>query len=433
MSINSSKLILFIIVFIFTAGVPSPFSTYAADNDSMKQYGILIADKNSTYTWHDFSDSTAASHLEITTSGNIMLPAWRFASMIPDISYSYDKSAKVLTLKNTYNDRKITCEKNSSVCTYYSDSKAKGIQKEMPYKMYVSKKSGAVMISADTLKWIMNSSSGYQYYKTDKMQTAGYDTYSYDALLVYHPYNKITSIPKATSVKGLSSIVRVTIPEGYSVAQTFELLVKKGVCSSTYELFSACNTYDYSYYTLISELEDNENRCFRLEGYLFPDTYEFFRLSSAQDAIGRFLKNAEKKLTEEMRLRAKELGFSINEILTIASIIEKEINIASEMPNIASILYNRIDRSMRLQVDAASYYVERYIKPFIDGDINRYNSFYNTYKCAALPAGPICSPGSKAIHAALYPAETNALFFLSDSKGNYYYSETYEEHLKKLE
>jgi cell division protein YceG involved in septum cleavage len=135
--------------------------------------------------------------------------------------------------------------------------------------------------------------------------------------------------------------VKVTIPEGYSVAQIFELLVKKGVCTSTAELFNAMETYDYTVnYPLIKELPENPNRCFKLEGYLYPDTYEFKLLSKPEDAIGKFLRNSKVKITEADRQRAAELGYSINEILTIASMIEKEAGNKAMMPDISAVIHN---------------------------------------------------------------------------------------------
>ena len=123
----------------------------------------------------------------------------------------------------------------------------------------------------------------------------------------------------------------------------------------------------------------------------------------------------------------------MDQVLTIASIIEKEVSLAKEQPNVSSVLHNRLNIGMKLQCDATVYYVERYIKPYITGDVNRYNAYYNTRKCKALPSGPICNPGKKAIQAALYPNETNYYYFCSDKKGVYYYAETYEEHLKNVE
>lgn len=194
-----------------------------------------------------------------------------------------------------------------------------------------------------------------------------------------------------------------------------------------------CNSFDYSYYSLVAEIPENEHRCFKLEGYLFPDTYDFYRDSKPEDAIGVFLRNTEKKISDEIRSAAADKGLSVYELLTIASMIEKEGANPDEMPNISSIIYNRLDAGMKLELDATITYVEKHIKPYIDGDQDRYSAYYNTYRCDALPSGPISNPGMKAIQAALNPADTDYYYFVNDDSANYYYAETYEEHLKNVE
>jgi uncharacterized YceG family protein len=273
----------------------------------------------------------------------------------------------------------------------------------------------------------MGTSAGVKSFSMTDMQTAGYDTSAYSGLIVYNPYGSVTAIPKATSVSNISKTVKVTIPEGYSVAQTFDLLVKKGVCASTQQLYDTMSNYNFTYYPLVAEIPVNENRCFLLEGYLYPDTYEFYRLDKPENVIGKFLKNAESKITEDDRAKAESLGYSVYEILTIASLIEKETGNDNYRANISSVIHNRLKIKQLLQLDCTINYVEYYIKPYITGDINRYNSYYNTYKCSALPAGPICNPGKKAIQAALNPAETNYLYFYSDTEGIYYFTATYDE------
>ena len=118
------------------------------------------------------------------------------------------------------------------------------------------------------------------------------------------------------------------------------------------------------------------------------------------------------------------MGYSVNQILTIASMIEKETADPDIMRDVASVIYNRLNIGMKLQFDSSINYVEWYIKPYISGDINRYNAYYNTYKCAALPEGPICNPGYNAIKAALNPSDTDYLYFYSDSDG-YHFSVEY--------
>lgn len=304
--------------------------------------------------------------------------------------------------------------------------KAKAAKKKISEAAYVSGKSEAFMVPADSLKYIMGTTAGFRYYGPLEMQEKGYDTYTYSGLFVYNTMQAVTELPLAPKVYGIPSTVKVTIPEGYSVAQIFELLVKKGVCTSTADLYKAMETYDYTVnYPLIKELPANTNRCFRLEGYLYPDTYEFKLLSKPEDAIGKFLRNSKVKITEADRRRAAELGYSIYEILTIASMVEKEAGNKAMMSDISAVIHNRLRIKKKLELDCSIYYVERYIKPNITGDINRYNSYYNTYKCPALPAGPICNPGRAAINAALYPSDADYLYFYSDEEGVYHFSKEY--------
>lgn len=249
------------------------------------------------------------------------------------------------------------------------------------------------------------------------------------------PQTAKTTTPTTTTktpATTLSATVRVTVTEGEALTQIAQKLEKAGVCKAS-ELIATANTYDFSYYPLIAAQPSNPNRCFKLEGYLFPDTYEFYREEKPENVLGRFLRNAESKLTDAHRSRAKALGFQMDEILTIASIIEREGANPAEMKNISSILHNRLEQNIQLQCDATIRYVENWIKPFISGDINRYNAYYNTNKCEALPAGPINNPGMGAVNAALYPADTDYLFFCHDDQAHYYYAATYEEHLANLE
>ncbi|MFZ2539062.1 MAG: endolytic transglycosylase MltG [Oscillospiraceae bacterium] len=235
--------------------------------------------------------------------------------------------------------------------------------------------------------------------------------------------------PKPTSSAPLvKETVSLTFMEGSSLAKMMDVLDQYGIAKRT-DLLKVVNGYDFGYYPLVGEITASSERCFKLEGYLFPDTYQFYKGEKPEDAIGRFLKVTEKKLTKEYRDRAATLGYSVDQIITIASIIEKEIGDVTQMSTVASIFYNRLSQGQKLQSDATINYVERSIKPYIEGDINRYNSFYNTYKCSALPAGPICNPGVAAIKAALYPEQTEYLFFASDKAGNYYFASSYEEHL----
>lgn len=229
---------------------------------------------------------------------------------------------------------------------------------------------------------------------------------------------------------GQRETVRVTITEGMTLTQIFRKLEANGVCSFD-DLMKTAESYDYSYYPLIAARPSN-TRAFKLEGYLFPNTYDFYKNEKPQDAIGRFLRVGEKYITSQDRAKARAMGYSMDQILTVASIIEKEGANPNEVRKIAAVIYNRLEAGMQLQMDSGIYYIERSVKPYISGDVNRYNSLYNMYKCKGLPAGPICNPGARTINAALDPADVNYLYFCHDSSAKYYYADTYEEHLENL-
>ncbi|MDF2804153.1 MAG: mltG, partial [Anaerocolumna sp.] len=301
-------------------------------------------------------------------------------------------------------------------------SNAKGVKKKMPYETYNSKVNSEFMVHISTLKWIMDNSNSIKSFGVKDMMKSGFDTYLYTDLLAINPFAPIDSIPKATTVKNVSNTIKVTIPEGLTVPQIFTLLSKKGVSASEESLYDAMNNYDFSSYSLVSEIDRDKNKCYYLEGYLYPDTYEFYRLSSGTSVIGKLLKNSEAKATQAYRAKAAELSLTWEEVLIIASLVEKEAGKKEFMADVSSVIHNRLKAGKKLQLDATIYYVERYIKPYLSEDINRYNSDYNTYKCPALPAGPICNPGKAAIEAALNPAVTENYFFYSDENGQYHFS-----------
>jgi UPF0755 protein len=220
--------------------------------------------------------------------------------------------------------------------------------------------------------------------------------------------------------------VRVVIPEGFTLSQIGDRLEANGVCKKA-ALLSTANSYNFSYYSLIGKL-NAANRCYKLEGYLFPNTYEFYTNMKPQDALGKMLKNSESKIASNYSYP----GMTTDQIVTLASIIEKEANSAGEMQKISSVFHSRLKAGMRLQADPTVLYVEKYLKPNLTGNINRYNSYYNTNKCAALPVGAICNPGATALNAAANPVDTNYFYFAADKSGNYYYAQTYDEHKVNL-
>lgn len=221
--------------------------------------------------------------------------------------------------------------------------------------------------------------------------------------------------------------VRVTVPEGYTAYQIAVLLDEKGVCSKE-NFLDAVNNPPENIFS--DKIENAKERPFLLEGYLFPDTYDFYIGESAQSALGRFLKNMKNKLSEKDYERAAELGYSMDQIITIASLVQEEAGRPAQDAKVASVIYNRLNSKAfpRLELNVTFEYLDKSVEPIFPQAREKYNDLYNTYKRQGLPAGPIANPGRACIEAALYPADTDYLYFLTDKDMNYYYSKTFAEH-----
>ena len=230
-----------------------------------------------------------------------------------------------------------------------------------------------------------------------------------------------------------SLTVRVTFPEGLTLVQIAEKLQESDVCNASrfIELTNDMTYIQSLPYSFIDGIESKEERPYILEGYIFPDTYDFYRGESAEKALSRFLENTERKLTAEYRQRAEEMGFTLDEIITLASIIQEESYTNASAKNVASVLHNRLKSPYfsRLQCDVTVHYIRDYVSgsEYLS-NTDSYSEKYNTYKCYGLPLGAISNPGIACIEAALYPAETNYYYFVTDSSWNYYYASTYAQH-----
>ena len=241
-----------------------------------------------------------------------------------------------------------------------------------------------------------------------------------------------TTAPTTTE----SLTVTVTFPEGYTVAQIAEVLEKNKVCTAS-DFITLSNDTEFlksAGYSFIEGITEKEKRPFVLEGYVFPDTYEFYRNEGAEAALRRFLDNTEEKLTADYKAKAKRLGYTMDEIITIAAIIQEESSEHKHMSNVSSVLHNRLNDSYgKLECDVAIHYIRDTVEasPYITVNSEAVWECYDIYEHAGLPLGPICNPGTHAIEAALSPAETDYFFFVTDEDWNYYFSETWEEHDSK--
>lgn len=211
---------------------------------------------------------------------------------------------------------------------------------------------------------------------------------------------------------GSGSMVEIQILfyEGMTMQQIFELLEENKI-ATVQELQDAATNSVYDYKFLDFSSPGTEGR---LEGYLFPDTYNFYQGMQASSAINKFISNLHKKLNADMYTQAENMGRSMHEIFIIASMIESEAANDDERALIASVIYNRLKINMPLQIDATVQYALPERKPQLSVEDLQIDSPYNTYKNPGLPIGPICNPGLASINAALNPENTNYLFYALD-------------------
>jgi len=224
-------------------------------------------------------------------------------------------------------------------------------------------------------------------------------------------------------IKGRRLTVKVTIPEGLKINETINAFRRhKDTDINTVELDSL--TKDTSF---IKKLGINKRT---LEGYLFPDTYIFYKGEKAENIIKKMVSSLYAILKPSQKIKIKSMNFDAYEIITIASMIEREAMIDREKPIIASVIYNRLEKNMPLQIDATILYaLGRHKRKVLYKDL-RVKSPYNTYRNRGLPPGPIASPGFQSIVSALHPSRTNYLFYVATGKGDHIFSKTYEEHIK---
>jgi UPF0755 protein len=220
-------------------------------------------------------------------------------------------------------------------------------------------------------------------------------------------------------VSGKSMLYRITVPEGCNLYQV-SLIIEKS------ELVSCGKFYQIATDPKVTREMGIPADTF--EGYLFPDTYLFPKKATPKIIIATMLNRFKEIFTEDWKNQADRLGFSIHEIVIIASMIEKETGSSYERPIISSVFHNRLQKGMRLESDPTVIYA---IQDF-DGNLTREHlqtlTPYNTYKIIGLPLGPIANPGKKSLEAALYPADTDYLFFVSKRDATHQFSNNISEH-----
>ncbi len=212
-----------------------------------------------------------------------------------------------------------------------------------------------------------------------------------------------------------------TIPEGYTLQQIGQLLVARKLVSQ--EEWQAALLDDYKY-----DFLPEQSSQARLEGYLFPDTYQVTEDNNAHEIIDHMLSNFASHWDREFAEMARARGTGIREAIIVASLIEKEARVPAERKRIAGVIYNRLAIGMPLQIDATILYSLGEHKEQISYQDLKVNSPYNTYLHPGLPIGPIACPGTASMQAALNPEKHAFYYYVSQGNGSHYFSKTYAEH-----
>lgn len=239
-------------------------------------------------------------------------------------------------------------------------------------------------------------------------------------------------IDSLSEMREAHATVRVTFIEGSTISDCAAILEENGVCSADDFIF-AFNTNVYGF-DFESHVSSSAMKFYKFEGYLFPDTYEFYVGDSVYNIVKKIKERTNEILNADIIRQCQEMGYTLDEIVTMASLLQLESGEHEEMKRVASVFYNRLnapDIYPRLQSDTSYRYINNVIKANSSIDFQDIYDAYDTYVCNGLPVGPICNPGADAIDAALHPDNTPYYFFCSNLETReFFYAETYAEQLE---
>lgn len=307
-----------------------------------------------------------------------------------------------------------------------------GVRKaDMPITVDISENTGVSKI-ADMLedKGIINSAFVFKaYFKLSKIEgNLNYGTYELNSNMSYEMI--INELKKYSRSK---DEVKVTFPEGTTIYEMANILQKNDVCKAS-EFIDAFKVKEFGF-GFEKDISSNPLKFHKYEGYVFPETYNFYKRDNPMSVAKKMLSEFEKRVTPEMKEQMNKMGYNLEETLTIASIVQKEAGKTDEMKKVASVYFNRLknkDVYPNLQACPTRDYANQLKKQMavINQDVI---DAYNTYEDAGLPPGPICNPGEDAIKATLNPETTEYFYFCTNLKtGQFYYAKTLKEHERNV-
>lgn len=227
----------------------------------------------------------------------------------------------------------------------------------------------------------------------------------------------------AKLLSGEKKLIQFTVPEGFGVKEIAERLYNLDLADKEEFLRAAENFTPFDY------MHKRKDVFFAAEGFLFPDTYTVENDVEIEEILSLMANTFDEKLTASMRAQAAKMDLSIYELITLASMVEREVRFPEDRAIVAQVLLKRLKLNMPLQTDATLQYLMDAPKEEVTIEDTQIDSPYNTYQHAGLPPGPIANPGMASIEAVLHPADTDYLYFVADRSGHNHYAYTYEEHL----
>ena len=258
------------------------------------------------------------------------------------------------------------------------------------------------------------------------------------------------------SESNVRDIIEVTFTEGMNIIECSELLEKSGICDKD-EFLNCCNSEKFEdKYSFLKEISNAKDRVYKLEGYLFPDTYKFYRGEKVENIITKMLNNYKKRVLEyttngnsdekiNIKLMAQNKNMTVDKIIIIASLIQAEAADKQDMYKVSSVIYNRLNTAGNngknifgefsldyLRIDATMYYPYRTKKNIPKNIASTFKSSYNTYNIKGLPPGPICNPGTDALLAAINPEKTDYYYYCHSKDGKAFYAKTNDTHLSNM-
>lgn len=283
-------------------------------------------------------------------------------------------------------------------------------------------------------KGIIRNARIFTWYLKYKQEGGRFQAGEYDMRPGLWPDEIIGRLNRGETVKEAG--LRLTVPEGFTVRQIAEKLqAEHGVDSSIF--LQAVQSYKGAEGTVGADIPDDPSIRYRLEGYLFPETYEWKKDADANEMIASMMQELDKRLAQlppDWKEAMAKQNLTFHQILTIASLIEREVVVDEERPIVSGVIHNRLKQGMPLQIDATVQYLFDKQKERLLYEDLRIESPYNTYLNKGLPPGPIASPSLASIQAAIYPAETQYLFYVTKKDGTrgHLFAETFEQHTKNI-